>query len=638
MTEEGPRGAQRRALTNSYLRSEPGTTLSLRTKHQTPQLRDHSSRTSFTASGSWYTEGRESCTGVDVPPLLQTLFGLKFLPFSVIVEEEEAEADDTDRAPSDGGIPLSVETTPADSSSIKPPHRISSATEVKAEISSVQRQCPERAPTLETEELKQMLLESKTKKKRRGRRIKAAACSVLSRIGASRRALSKKSVSSSARSLVVDTSTSQHGFHALSPISDAPTEANSVTPVNSDTLKTKHVQQLIEQQQNQIKKTQEEIEELQQALKASIEKYQSQLANLQHAQEQLQRLAAETLSHASPPKLETFPDGDVTELNRNPRTLKRSESASFMRVSDLDLANAAAAATQETDYEASVSSLSHSAHSNRSPQMAVAVDDKIPEFLLMDHYLLEIVQQLIQKAYALVTDEGDRFAPTNDTEKLIAQKPVSVHVDQSWPIHPWEATWGSHVLVWTGSVPHEGFGSSWPVVKGRGILHASAKKVLEYLWDSEEVPKYNPMSQGRTDIYVLQDNVDTTAQESPYGLIGCAKIVQSLNKHRLLPKAVEMKSFLYARPLAEHKGSYILVSRSVWENNTATLESQPKNVIRSEMLLGGTLLRAIDDETCEMTQLTHAYSPGVPEMLVRRTAPGQCSNLMKALQAQFPAR
>ena len=657
------------------------------TKQRQPQQHEpgQSSRTSLTGSitDSWMSSASSPTGGgVEVPPLLQSLFGLDFLPYSTILEDEAGEARAAaEEVEETKGVPRSVEIKSEGGGESDGHHHRSTnhndndsdtvSFNEQGEVCAVHRHCPTRVPTPEREELQEMLLHAQGgpqhKKKRPGKRIKAAVKGVFHKFGSVRRRRGGGSLAAASTSASLKSNLTVNTRNALPPSSPLTTTTEaSVTPLNDNNNNSNNnnfsssihngeqscLQKQVQLQEESVQKTQQEIEQLQQSLAASIEKYQAQLLKLQQTQQELQQKAAQanaqkSVLHTSCPanlNFETINPSDAASepaaivRDENPRVLKRSESASYMRVSDLDLIRAALAAKESP----SLSSLSQSAHSTnhaKQQETAVSVDDRTPEFLLMDHYLLEIVQQLILKGYHLITDEGDRFVPTKDTEKLLMQKPTASNggVDPSWPIHPWTASWDQHVLVWTGHVAHEGFGSKWPVVKGRTILFASARTVLEYLWDSSQVPKYNPMSQGRSDVYTLQDNVETAAHESPYGLAGCAKIVQSVNKHRLLPKGIEMKSLLYARPLEEHTGSYILVSRSVWENSSATMpESHSKNVIRSEMLLGCTLLRAIGDQKCEMTQLTHAYSPGVPEMLVRRTAPGQCSTLMKAMQAQFP--
>lgn len=419
--------------------------------------------------------------------------------------------------------------------------------------------------------------------------------------------------------------------HSIDNNEAAVLAATPKTPQQQETAihqETERLRQKAKEQEKTVQTTHGVIGQLQSQLATSIETYQAQLASLQETQQQLEKLALS----ATLPLPQTEQQHQCTPFaKQKPKLFKRSESGTFMRVRDLNLTTRA---SQQRD-DPSLSSLSQSGHSSSIP----AAPEVTPEFLLMDHYLLEIAQQLTQVGFDLATDESSRFTPTRETARCIAQTPASVTgTENGWPLTPWIPTWSNNILVWTGHVSHDGFGHTWPIIKGRAILHTSAKNVLNYLWDSKRVPLYNPLCQGRQDIYTWQDNVDLTANESEFGFPGSAKIVKSLNKHRLLPKGIELKSLLYARPLEQHQGSYILVSRSVWETAAATLDPvAAKSVVRTEMLTGCTIMRALDDNTCEMTQMTHVHLPGAPQMLATRAAPGQCSNLMGALQALFPA-
>jgi len=401
-----------------------------------------------------------------------------------------------------------------------------------------------------------------------------------------------------------------------------------------------------QQQEAVVLKMQQDIQTYQQQLSKSISIYQQELLRLQETQQQLERVAlnASPSLPPLPPRPHQQPaanlsnsDDGVDLKHSKHKELKRSESGSFMRVHDLDLNNNTIHSKPEED--CSLSSLSQSGH---SAKLKINNRNEVPEFLFMDHYLKEIVEQLVQVGFDLVTDEGSRFTPTRETARLIAGIPAWAHDSKNqngWPVQPWIPAYDDHIFVWTGKVSHTGFGHTWPIVKGRAIMHTSSKGVLEYLWDSTLVPSYSALCQGREDVYTWQDNVDMTAEESPYGIAGCAKIVKSLNKHRLLPKGIEMKSLLYALPLKQHSGSYMLVSRSVWESPAAVLpENNAKDVVRTEMLMGCTILRALNDTTCEMTQITHVHLPGVPQLLASRGAPGQYTASIRELRDLCLAR
>jgi len=643
-----------------------------------------------------------SDAGVDLPVLLQQLLGVTFLPFThptTILEEEDVPR----------SVEITDAGAEEEDEIVVPPAVVSPPSEESASASSFHREPVHALlPAEETKELQDLIMDRQqhqrqSKKKKAARRFKAAARAILPRFGSvkKRRASSHKAKAE----LSVDTSMPPCPMAALYQqqesnkdahtkwISPTVTNSTDVTELPSpfhggeaatagcstsgNVTKSSEAQEVVIQQQQEaqqllhqvehqekhVQLTQHEIEQSQSKLAASISKYQSQLASLQETQTRLQQLARQSsTSVVTPTQAQQITSkaggGEVVSLpaafmhhenhnnNEKPqRSMKRSESGSFIRVHDLMLVNnksSEMSGSSDGD-QRSLSSLSHSVRSGHPPSFAhhqrQPSDDKTPDFLLVDHYLLDIIQQLMRLGYELATDEGDRFTPTRDTAKLIAKIPPTFNHNShsGWSIEPWTPAYDQHILIWTGYVSHEGFGHAWPVVKGRAILHTSARNVLEYLWNSKLVHEYNQHCQGRKDLYTIQDDVEMKAHESPYGFAGCAKIVESINKHRLLPKAIQMKILLHARPLEEHEGSYILVSRSVWENDTATLDSNTcKSVIRTEMLLGCNILRALDDKTCEMTQMSHIYSPGVPRMMAQQAAPTQCWNLMRALQSCFP--
>jgi hypothetical protein len=318
--------------------------------------------------------------------------------------------------------------------------------------------------------------------------------------------------------------------------------------------------------------------------------------------------------------------------NTEPRRLRHS-SSSFMRVSDLELQDSPREGSKDDLYCSSSISSSLSL-SNHSPGVAHKVGCEA--FFSIDQDVALILNRLFNLGYEVVTDESDRFTATRDTQSHLSRYGRAVNKPlERWPIHPWLAPQGSDVLTWTGGVPHQGFGHDWPVVKARGIVKTHPRNLLTFLLDSSQIKKYNKMSQGRSDLLVMQEGVETTAAESEYGFAGAAKIMRSLNKPRMLPKTIEMLSLWYTRVLEDSPDAYMIVNRSVWENDSATPQKS-SNLLRSEMLLGVMLLRpCMGVEACELTTITHVYSPGVPEMLAKRMAPGSAAGLIREIQEQF---
>jgi hypothetical protein len=319
--------------------------------------------------------------------------------------------------------------------------------------------------------------------------------------------------------------------------------------------------------------------------------------------------------------------------NTEPRCLRHS-SSSFMRVSDLELKDSSKEGSKD-DLDSSLTiSSSPMSSSNDSPRVAHMAGCEA--FFSIDQDVALILGRLFKLGYEVVIDESDRFTPTRDTQSHLstygraASDPL-----EGWLIRPWFAPQGSEVLTWTGGVAHKGFGHDWPVVKARGIVKTRSRSLLTFLLDSSQIKKYNKMSQGRFDLLVLQEGVETTAAESEYGFAGDAKIMRSLNKPRMLPKTIEMLSLWYTRVLEDNPDAYMIVNRSVWENDSATPQKS-SNLLRSEMLLGVMLLRPCKGgEACELTTITHVYSPGVPEMLAKRMAPGSAAGLIREIQEQF---
>lgn len=318
-------------------------------------------------------------------------------------------------------------------------------------------------------------------------------------------------------------------------------------------------------------------------------------------------------------------------------------SNAFMRVNDLP--------TNDSHYQQQeLSSLS--SHSSSWNSVSPLNKDLSMEHIFhLDQNLSWVLDQLFEFGYGIVTDESDRFQPTRETARILKQDSSS-HADphaSDCPVRPWHAAQGSQVLTWIGKVDHNGFGHDWPVVKARGIVRASPRTLLEFLKDSSQVQKYVKFSQGREDVLVLQDGIDTLPHESEFGFAGAAKIVRSLLKPRMLPKSIEVLSLWYARSLMAvpklMDGAYMVVSRSVWEDDSGATQQLPStnhhhhnrchsDRIRSEMLLGVQLLRPCT-EGCEITTITHVYSPVVPEVMAKNAAPSNATQWIRDIQALF---
>jgi hypothetical protein len=301
-------------------------------------------------------------------------------------------------------------------------------------------------------------------------------------------------------------------------------------------------------------------------------------------------------------------------------------SNSFMRVGDLDL-----------ESSSSMSSSLHALDDSSLPSRLL--NSECEDFSFLDQNIPLVLCGLVELGLQIATDESSRFSPASDTQKLLdSKKCLEQEPIPDWPFSPWHVAVDKDVLLWTGGVDHKGFGHDWPVVKARCRVKTSPRNLLDFLLDSSQLKKYNKMSQGREDIFVLQEGVDTTPEASIYGLSGDARIMRALNKPKFLPKTIEMLSLWYSKEVPDAPGAYMIVSRSVWENATGTPKSS--NRLRSEMLLGVNLIRPAPDgrggnSFAELTVIQHVFPQGLPEQLVKRMAPSSLANTMREIQNSF---
>ncbi|CAJ1958818.1 unnamed protein product [Cylindrotheca closterium] len=254
-----------------------------------------------------------------------------------------------------------------------------------------------------------------------------------------------------------------------------------------------------------------------------------------------------------------------------------------------------------------------------------------PGFLYVDDNLKPILENLAKLGLDNIRDESERFKATRDTKKTLSKYEENGTATNS--------VQGKDVLVWMGDCGHKNHGCRWPVVKARGLIQTSPKELTEFMLDSSRIKEYNEMSQGRDDVVVFQQDLHTSAEESAIGLPGAIKVLRSRNKPKLLPKAIEITSLMYAKPLEDCPGAYMIVNRSIFDDAEGTLIND-KEKITSEMLLGVNLIRPAEDgktgnTVSEFNSITHIYPPGVPEFLAKKVAPASATNMIKDIQKLF---
>jgi hypothetical protein len=347
------------------------------------------------------------------------------------------------------------------------------------------------------------------------------------------------------------------------------------------------------------------------------------------------------------------------------KVLRATSLASFMRVSDLGVPRSPPAS----------SDTGHHGDGNGNDDTTSWTTDEdnnnlnsSPDFYWLDENLPMVLDRLWRLGWDVVTDESDRFqyVGTGSSNGRLGPHNCSVLQSESnasnigWPVHPWHQPVGddNNVLLWVGSVlegDRQHHGHDWPIVKARGLVRATPRHVADLLLDSSQVHVYNKMSAERRDVTTIQGRLDTTEEDSVFGIAGVAKITRSVMKPRLLPKPIETVSLWHAKPLPFSSSSsspdigYMIVTRSVWDdapttptNSTSSSKSPSSIMHRSEMLLGVHLCRPVrvgadDAACCELTTVTHVYPSGVPEYLAKRMAPSTAASSLACIQSHFSA-
>ena len=265
------------------------------------------------------------------------------------------------------------------------------------------------------------------------------------------------------------------------------------------------------------------------------------------------------------------------------------------------------------------------------------------------------------------TDESARWVATSNTDKILKKRAKQYKKSNSVSsqassnniiiiMGPWiNAASGTDVFIWSSKCTRPGHGSDYPVVKSRGLIPASAQDVIELIKDSDRVCDYNKMSIGREDEHILTPDVKNSSIHSldtkcpTIGVPGEAKIMSSKSHPPLTRKPLEFKTLFYARQLDRERDgielddvAYITVGRSVWETSEATADgAADTSTTRCEILLSVNLVREIktgnngEQKWCELTNITHGVSPGIPIFIGKQVALTAAENYVKDIRAVF---
>jgi hypothetical protein len=243
--------------------------------------------------------------------------------------------------------------------------------------------------------------------------------------------------------------------------------------------------------------------------------------------------------------------------------------------------------------------------------------------------LQALIQTLIPKLVwdQLQGDEFQRFPDLLDGlsqtgEDLARQDFSNLWID--WKIHSsgGDSLEDGDVLVWTGKSLKEGYGSAVPWIKTRSIIPLAADEMVELLMDSSRVTTYNPWSMGRIDCWVADpDPVNPTRQ---------TKIVKNRVQPPMGAKPAVSVTMLHARPVAVD-GTWLAISRATGGNLYPELDQDA--VGTSDILLGVNLIQPVDDDSCMLTAVTHAYSAVMPAMLAERLGVKGAIKFVKDIRA-----
>lgn len=317
------------------------------------------------------------------------------------------------------------------------------------------------------------------------------------------------------------------------------------------------------------------------------------------------------------------PCGAPASMENRIRPLPPRQTNSFIRVEDLGL----------TDENVNIS---------RSKQALISLDGS---------GLSAVMSGLVTIGIEEATDESSRWIAVSSTEKILSKRNKSkANTTSIKGMGSWEnAAHGREVLVWYSNCTRPGYGSEHPVVRSRGIIPAPANQVVDLLRDSSKVTEYNKMSIGREDQHILTQEMNSSVhslEKCPLlGVSGEAKVISSKSQPPLVRKPLEFKTLFYARRLDESDGvefngvAYITVGRSVWEGADGTASGNDTSTTRCEILLSVNLLREVISENgekwCELTNISHGVSPGLPMFMIRQMGLLAAENFIKDIRAMF---
>ena len=302
----------------------------------------------------------------------------------------------------------------------------------------------------------------------------------------------------------------------------------------------------------------------------------------------------------------------------SPVVFKRALS-SFIRVADLNMADTTANTVSDTNSEESFPNF-HRVSADPPPgvdadpnELWVCLDNGEGEHAP----IAPLAISALAKSGIFSAFDQTMWNPELKTAKLTKM-----------PEHAWhECTWikdgpvqlpsadtmkesaEKEVLVWSGNFTHGRYGSELPAVRSAALVHMAPEALMDLLVDSSRVKEYNKMSLGRTDLLILQDELDGGA----FG--GITKVMRSETRPPMVRKTLSFTSILHVRRLEDDAG-FKLVSRAV----TSPVDNSLAGTLQSEILLSVNIIKRVEGNPnqCLMVAVNHIRSPMVPMMIAKR--------------------
>lgn len=326
------------------------------------------------------------------------------------------------------------------------------------------------------------------------------------------------------------------------------------------------------------------------------------------------------------------PEHDVIEQKIDrPKVLFKRQTSSFLRVADLNIECVSSSGTKSCNLDDSYPNFHHL---SSEPPPGLPLDSK-EIWVALDNGVDGSHSPLAPAAVQALEYTGRQQVALNESMWTAADKPttnaLAKYDKSSWvnctfnsqgPVPEVTATDKAHILVWHGKFAHGLYGSDLPLVRAAGIIDVAPEKLLDLLIDSRRVKEYNSMSQGRTDLNVLQAHMNN-------GIFGgVTKVFRSKTRPPMLRKDLQLTSLCHARPLPDGSG-FVFLTRSV-----TLLDTEDCHNMVSEILLGVNIIKRVANNPNQtlFVAVNHLKSPMVPMMIAKRIGLQAAANFIHDLR------